>query len=272
MLHEELIAGRRPKIMPLRPSPLTALPVELVHNIFRAMDTASVLSTRLTCHFLSKIGLDHFGDEVPLVFHRDKFRALTEIAAHPVLSKRIASLYYAGDLLKLEDWYQWDIRRSPEKYYRFAVMEFATEDELRLRVSRLEPRRALGVMDLCPIRTKVDVAAFGRYNELCTDQAKIIEEKLDISCLSTLFEGCPKLREVTLAFRSDNGGPQRRLKASRTAFAEAMTVAHSDYRDPWTNRHHLEALAQAAQRTGRSLDSLTVVNIDYSVLYEGGQT
>ena len=32
-------------------------------------------NTRLTCRLLCKIGLDHFGDEIPLVFHRDKFRA-----------------------------------------------------------------------------------------------------------------------------------------------------------------------------------------------------
>jgi hypothetical protein len=81
-----------------------------------------------------------------------------------------------------------------------------------------------------------------------------------------MFEGCPNLREVTLAFQSDDGGPQRRLKASRTVFAEAMTVAHGDTRVEQVGKVHLIGLAQALRDSGRSLDSLTLVNVDYKAL------
>jgi hypothetical protein len=221
---------------------------------------------------LSILGLDHFGDEIPLVFHRDKLNALTKIATHPVLSKRMKSLYYAGDLLMRQEWYEWYIRRSSEAHYRNAVMDFPTEIELRARVSRSKPQRALGVMDLPETRTIADVAAFGRFNELFDDQARMIGERLDTSCLRIMFEGCPKLREVTLAFRSDDGGPQRRLRAARTAFAEARTVAHGHSRCYRIDRHHLVALTQALQDSGRSLDSLTVVNVYYEALYGGTAT
>jgi hypothetical protein len=257
--------------MSSKQSSLSSLPVEILHNIFRKMDTTSMTNTRLTCRLLYKIGLDHFGDEIPLVFHRHKFRALTAIAKHPVLSKRMKSLYYAGDLFKREDWYKWDVRRSPEEHYRFAVMEFATESELRLRSrvlneSRLRSQRIMNF----PNCTPDDIAPYRRYKQLCADQDMIIEEeKLDISSLSTLFEGCPKLLEITLAFRSDDGGPQRRLKASRTAFADAMTVAHGDCRSYRTGLHHLKVLAEASRQSRRSIDSLTLVNVDYSALYGG---
>lgn len=243
---------------------LTPLPAELLQNILSGLDTASLSNVRLTCRLFYFLGLDHFGDEIPLVFHRDKFRNLTAIATHPVLSKRMRSLYYAGDLLKEQGWHEWYIRRSSATHYRNAVMEFATEIELCSRVHRLRPQRALGVMDLPETRSIADVAAFGRFKELYADQAIFLfQERLEDNCFRATFEGCPNLGEATVAFRSDDGAPQRWLKAARTAFAEAMTVAHdtnSSLRmgghEP--GRHHLVALAQALKDSGRSLDSLTV--------------
>lgn len=211
--------------MPPAHSLLTSLPVELLYNILSGLDTASVLSARVTCCLLAHIGLDHFGDEIPLVFHRDKFRALTEIAAHPVVAKRMESLYYACDLLKRTDWYQWDVRRSSKETYCDSVMDFRTESEQRSRVLTMKPKD--GVKRL-KASTKSDTAAFKRFHELCTDQASITESHYDVSCLCSMFEGCPKLREVAFTFCSDDGGPQRRLKSARTAFAEGMTVAHGD--------------------------------------------
>ena len=88
-----------------------------------------------------------------------------------------------------------------------------------------------------------------------------------------MFEGCPKLRAVTLAFRSDDGGPKRRRKAARTAFAEAMTVAHGHahnrFRTRLIGQHHLVALAQGLRDSGRSLGSSTEVNVNYNALYGG---
>lgn len=88
-----------------------------------------------------------------------------------------------------------------------------------------------------------------------------------------MFEGCPKLRAVTLAFLSDDGGPKRRRKAARTAFAEAMTVAHGHahnrFRTRLIGQQHLMTLAQGLRGSGRSLDSLKVVNVNYNALYGG---
>ena len=237
---------------------LTSLPAELLHTILCGLDTASVLKTRLTCRLLSVLGLDHFGDKIPLVFHRDKFRALTEIAAHAVLAKRMRSLYYADDIVSWQDWHEWSARRSPETHYRHSVMEFPTEIELRSRIARIGPRHYRFATSLGESCTTAEAATFGRFSALCIDQVNILEEKLDTSCLRIMFEGCPNLREVTLAFQSDDGGPQRRLKASRTVFAEAMTVAHGDTRVEQVGKVHLIGLAQALRDSGRSLDSLTL--------------
>lgn len=252
---------------------LASLSPELWHVILSDLDIQSLFSARLACRVLATHGLNHLGDQIPLVFHRDKLTALAKIATHHVLSKRVRSLYHAGDLLKRHDWFEWFTRRSPERHHRDAVMKSPTEIELRSRVSMLRPQHALGMLELRAARTMAHIAAFGRFNVLCNDQDKIFEERLDIDCLRTMCEGCPKLREVTLAFRSDDGGPKRRLKAARIAFAEAMTVAHGHahnrFRTRLIGQHHLVALAQGLRDSGRSLDSLTVVNVNYNALYGG---
>lgn len=71
---------------------LTSLPPELLHNIFAWLDLKDALAARLTSSLLATVGLDYFGDEIPLVFQRDKLRAVTEIAKHPELAKRMRSL------------------------------------------------------------------------------------------------------------------------------------------------------------------------------------
>lgn len=63
---------------------LQTLPPELLHKIFSNLESRVQLVAMLeTCSSLASIGIDHFNDEVSLVFHRDRFRAITEIAAHP---------------------------------------------------------------------------------------------------------------------------------------------------------------------------------------------
>ena len=91
------------------------LPPELLHSIFSSLSIEDILAIRTTCSVFASVGLDYLGDEVPLVFHRAKFKALTEIAEHPKLSKQIRSLYYVFDRCKHEDYKQWD-RGRPDPH------------------------------------------------------------------------------------------------------------------------------------------------------------
>lgn len=54
-------------------SPLQDLPPELLHHVFSHLPIEDILTARKTCSILASIGLDYFGDEVALVYHRDKF-------------------------------------------------------------------------------------------------------------------------------------------------------------------------------------------------------
>jgi hypothetical protein len=81
-------------------SRLLDLPPELLHGIFSCLSLKGVLAARKTCSVLAAIGVDHFGDEVALVYHGDKFRALRKIVQHESLSKRMRSLFYVVDRYK----------------------------------------------------------------------------------------------------------------------------------------------------------------------------
>jgi hypothetical protein len=70
-------------------SALLDLPAELLHEILSCLSLKSVLAARKTCSALAAIGIEHFGNEVALVYHRDKFRAPRTIARHESLFKRM---------------------------------------------------------------------------------------------------------------------------------------------------------------------------------------
>jgi hypothetical protein len=100
----------RDDTMEVQPLQLQMLPAELLHSIFEWLDIADVLVMRRTCEMMARIGLDHFGSEVALIVHRDKFRALTEIAKHPLLPSRMKSLFYVIDRLVLTDHDAWRLQ------------------------------------------------------------------------------------------------------------------------------------------------------------------
>jgi hypothetical protein len=92
-------------------SPLLESPAELLHTIFADVDINDVLAARKTCSTLASIGLDHYGDEVALVYHREKFDALKRIAKHPSLAKRMHSLFYIVDRFKQLVYEEWTDER-----------------------------------------------------------------------------------------------------------------------------------------------------------------
>ena len=122
----------KPPSMPI----LQTLPPKLLHKVFSYLDSrVQLVAMRETCSLLASIELDHFNDEVTLVYHRDRFRAITEIAAHPKLAKHMRSLFYMADRNKLLDFEKWDMERpfpepSDEELRRDEYVEACRAGEL----------------------------------------------------------------------------------------------------------------------------------------------
>ena len=68
----------------------------------------------------------------PLVYHRAKFDALTQIAQHPVLAKRMRSLFYIVDRLKnltYEEWVEKRVTGEPLNTSEYIAETIDEEDE-----------------------------------------------------------------------------------------------------------------------------------------------
>lgn len=213
---------------------LQQLPPELWHHIFDYLPLGDILALRRTCIFLASVGLDHFGTEVPLVYHRDKFRALTEIAKHPVLSKRMTSLFYMCDRLPAVSLDRW-------------------ESSWPARVDIHGIPEGSDAHNAC-------LTNFMSYTELCGTHAGAEYQTYQVDCLRELFQGCPNMRELTIACRL---GCTRRLNASRTAFMGVMGTPDEGHDWHSAGVHQLLNLAHAAAVTETQLDSLTLAKIGH---------
>ncbi|GAB7331703.1 hypothetical protein MBLNU13_g03684t1 [Cladosporium sp. NU13] len=203
------------------------LPPELLHVIFSKLSIEDILALRTSCSVLASVGLDHLEDEIPLVFHRDKFKALTEIAKHPKLSKQMRSLFYVVDRCKVQSFEKWDhCRPDPhpedqEDYDRDA--KFYTERDFRAcaREGKKDFYKFLKRMAAVPDSERR--SAHERFCALCQDIADVEDEGYDLSCLRLLFEKCPRIREVMIGSQMDIAQvsyqlPQLRCLRLRGAF------------------------------------------------------
>ena len=213
-------------------SALEQLAPELLHCILGYLPLEDVLTLRRTCIILSSVGLDYFDTEVPLVSHYDKFRALKEIAKHPMLSIRMKSLFYMCD-------------RPHDVRDRAWKNSWSARQNGRGISESSDPHIA---------------ASFQSYLELCETYGRVGYQEHERNCLRELFQGCRNLREITLACQA---ACSRRLNASRTAFDQVMV--QPDERDNWENAGVLQLnnLAHAAAAAEHQLDSLTLAGIGY---------
>lgn len=185
---------------------------------------------------MASIGLDHFVTEIPLVFHRQKFRALTEIAKHPMLSSRMTSLFYMCDRLGFKNYSTWD---SPDLDWR------AFQRAVEMEVGSAATTASDSVLE-----------ALEEYRALCTDEIAIERGFIDFECISEFFEGCRNLREITVACQV---GCSRRLNASRTAFKPAMAEPNESYDWKDAGVRQVLSVVNAAVTTGLQVDSLTLM-------------
>lgn len=229
-----------------------------MHNIFGWLEVKDVLATRLTCSLLATVGLDHYGDEIPLVFQRDKFRAVTEIAKHPELAKRMRSLFYSTGLLNDLEFDDWEEQRPPPPSPRDAFAASAFDELMNASHDMRAARRGQVYSET---KSKLDTA-FAIYGDLCQDQEEMLSKDFDLRCLCKLFNGCRNLREVTLA---GNIAPGRSLNAHRTAFDKAMARPAANGPDgcQWRTAgiREVRAVAFAAAITNSRLDSLTLSDV-----------
>jgi len=236
-------------------SRLQALPTEILHLVFDHLPLQDLLTTRKVCSFFAHVGIDHFGDEIPLVYHRNKFRALCEIAGHPEISKRMRSLFYRFDRCGWAPYEIWDSLR-PDPQLKKEIVPLAKQLQEGHGAYGRKSKAAKVRIDGVPESDRQK--GYRAFEALCRDTAEIYECGYDLACLRLLFQGCPKLREVTIASRVGSG---RRLNAEFTAFSDTMTMLSEDWTRVYAGVHQVLTVTTAVQESGVALDSLTMFHV-----------
>lgn len=209
------------------------LPPELLHLIFSHIEhidrTEYILALRLTCSLFASVGLDHFPTEIPLIFHRDKFKALTEIAAHPKLSKQMRSLFYVGDRCRLVEYETWDNDRPDpqprEKDDGDCTVRLLTDCDVRVFQRSVMKDATNTTQRIASVPESKRRKAYEVFTALCKDVMKVEDERYDYQCLTRLFESCKNINEVTVASKVDTN---RTLGASRKVVEGAMATISQD--------------------------------------------
>lgn len=148
---------------------------------------------------LASVGISHSGDEILLVYHRDRFRSLCEIAEHPRLTKQMRSLFYRFDRCRWVPYEEWDGAR-PDPGSRAELTNLAVDEHLDPADQELRFLHYLE--DLYGYEAiearKNDVAesdlreGYKVYEALCQDTADICETGYDLKCLRSLFQRMSK--------------------------------------------------------------------------------
>jgi hypothetical protein len=262
MMDPELEA-QTPPFATVSHAPLIDLPAELLHEIFSRLSLEDVLAARKTCSTLAAIGVDHFGDEMPLVYHRDKFSALKNIAQHESLSKRMRSLFYIVDRFECLCYEEW-VDRMSRTTNELSIADEHSPGVIDVGDEMIETRarqiRAATLAAGHDIKLRKGYKAF---LEICRDQDKIDGEGYDFQHLRYFFEGCSNIREVTIVSKVNC---QRRLNAEYTAFEKTTMLC------PWKDKcwhdvglDQVGALAHAVWHSRLKLDSLTLAGISHAI-------
>ena len=244
------------------------LPAELLHTIFAHLNIKDVLAARKSCSTLASIGLDHFGDEVPLVYHREKFKALTDIAQHPVLAKRMRSLFYVVDRFEKRSFEQWlgdrvtGERLNTTKYLPEGTDPLNMEDDIEIWRRALRAANEAYEAKLAAVPQQDLQDGYSEFLKIRLEQFEINEESYDRACLRSFFEGCSKIREVTIASRVHC---ERQLGATDTAYHKTMVRPSHDKTWSDAGADQVSALAHAVQSSGVKLDSLTIAGVSHTI-------
>lgn len=255
---------------PTRPI-FQTLPPELLHVIFAQVDIEDIIALRTTCSVFAAVGIDYLGDEVPLVYHRDKFKALTEIAAHPKLAKQMRSLFYVVDRCGLVKYETWDaLRPDPRPWERDDYDHTAkayTERDFRMFGREDVKEFVKAQQRTASVPESERRIAYEAFTALCHDQQAIDKEFYDRQCLRALFEGCAEIKEVTVASQMETC---RRMEVARTAFRSAMTSPWRDRKWWQSGVDQVLSVAMAAQQAGTELNSLTLAGVSPWLFYRDG--
>lgn len=85
----------------LHDASLLGLPAELLQTVVGHLNGEGVRAARLACKTLAHASSEHLLHELHLIYKIDRFERLAEAVKHPIIARKITSLYYQADRLDI---------------------------------------------------------------------------------------------------------------------------------------------------------------------------
>ena len=253
-------------------SPLGPLPNEIIYMVFehlahRWQQRDIVARLRLVCKLFAEIGNYFLLSEVHLIFKSSQFERLRQISEHPIISKKIDSLFYEADILEdygsIQNWKErvcvpgWMSDPPPAG---LSLPPGASERDQRAHNRGLNKA----------MRTHSDTLlrrAYNAYMENLADQKLMRMQDYKTQMLKDAMMKMPNLKTIEMSTECClNNGRSTRMDE---AFKDGLQLPFGDRQtDEGCGVGQLRSLLLAADAAGLKLESLTVGNLDWRFFME----
>lgn len=251
-------------------SPLGPLPNEIIYMIFEQLthtwQQQDIARLRLVCKLFADIGSYFLLSEVHLFFKSSQFERLRQISEHPVISKKIDSLFYEADILEdygsMQNWKEYVFVpgwRGDLPPAGLALPLGASERDQRAHNRGLN-KAILSHRDRL-------LRAYDAYTEHLADQGLMRMQDYKTQMLKNALMKMPNLKTVEMSTECclNNGRSTRMEKA----FEDGLKSPFGDRQtDEGCGVGPLRSLLLAADAAGLKLESLSVGNLDWRFFME----
>ncbi|KAL9129392.1 MAG: hypothetical protein Q9175_007305 [Cornicularia normoerica] len=264
---------------PRKPSttfPLDLLPNEIVHMVFeqltRKFQQRDIARLRLVCKRFADIGNKYLLSEAHLFFKSSQFEQLRQISEHPIISKKVNTLFYEADALEdygsLQDWKEhicvpgWMQELSPEGLHPPSP----TASEREQRAYKRDLNKAMHG----PKFTHSDTLlrrAYDKYTGYLADQENIRALDYNVEMLKDVMFKMPNLKTIEMSTECClNNGRTTRMEQ---AFKDGLSSPYGDRQtEEGCGVGQLRSLLLAADAASLKLETLCVGNVDWRFFME----
>lgn len=265
--------------IPPRPSPifpLADLPNELVHMLFEQLthvdQQPDIASLRLVCKRFAHIGSYYLLSEIHLFFKSSQFERLRQISEHPIISKKIDTLYYEADTLpyyvSMQEWKDnicvpgWVYNMCPESH---SPVPIATAREERAYSRSLNKARHGPKYTLTGTLLR---RAYGKYKSHLADQEGMRLQNYNVDMLKDALMKMPNVKTIEMTIECCPG----RSTGMARAFEDGLAEPNGDiYSEEGCGIGQLRSLLLAADAADLKFETLAAGNLDWRFFQESYQ-
>ena len=238
-------------------------------HLARKWQQRDIARLRLVCKLFAEIGSYFLLSEVHLFFKSSQFELLRQISEHPIISKKIDSLFYEADIL--EDY--GSMQNWKERICVPGWMSDVADLSLPPGASERDQRahnRGLNKAMRGPKFTHSDRLlrrAYDAYAEHLEDQGLMRMQAYKTQMLKDAMMKMPNLKTIEMSTECclNNGRSTRMEKA----FEDGLRSPYGDRQtDEGCGVGQLRSLLLAAGAAGLKLESLSVGNLDWRFFME----